>query len=304
MDALLRPMSTSQLLDRTFELYRSNFMLFVGIALPAAALNLAGGLVEAAIQSHSSLGPIARREAAVGLISLCWIVVNMAGQAVASGATVYSVSALHLSRPISIREAYRMLGASFGNVFKVVAWVSLKAFWLFPVGIALWFLAELAGLSLAPMIGAPIVVVAAACVAIPVYLKCALAVPACAVERIGPREAVRRSGFLTEGAWGRVFLIYLLSWVISAAMTYLLRWAPRLLTYLSSSPAAARSLAALQWNQVAQFLANTFVGPVLAIALSVLYYDQRVRKEAFDLQLMMESLEAGEKPSALASGAG
>ena len=33
MDTSLRPMSTSQVLDRTFFLYRKNFVLFAGIAL-------------------------------------------------------------------------------------------------------------------------------------------------------------------------------------------------------------------------------------------------------------------------------
>jgi hypothetical protein len=33
------------------------------------------------------------------------------------------------------------------------------------------------------------------------------------------------------------------------------------------------------------------------IALSLVYYDQRVRKEAFDLQLMMSTIDASVVPS-------
>ena len=36
----LRPMSTGQLLDHTFALYRKNFLLFVGIATVGPAANL------------------------------------------------------------------------------------------------------------------------------------------------------------------------------------------------------------------------------------------------------------------------
>jgi hypothetical protein len=33
------------------------------------------------------------------------------------------------------------------------------------------------------------------------------------------------------------------------------------------------------------------VGPLVTIAFSLVYYDERVRKEAFDLQLMMTTLD-------------
>jgi hypothetical protein len=34
------------------------------------------------------------------------------------------------------------------------------------------------------------------------------------------------------------------------------------------------------------------VGPLATIAFSLVYYDERVRKEAFDLQLMMTTIDA------------
>src|SRR5438045_2668746 len=41
MDSTLQPMSTGQVLDRTFHLYRNNFLLFAGIsALPPAVILL------------------------------------------------------------------------------------------------------------------------------------------------------------------------------------------------------------------------------------------------------------------------
>ena len=40
MDSTLRPMSTSQVLDRTFFLYRKNFALFAGVAAVTPALSI------------------------------------------------------------------------------------------------------------------------------------------------------------------------------------------------------------------------------------------------------------------------
>jgi hypothetical protein len=61
------------------------------------------------------------------------------------------------------------------------------------------------------------------------------------------------------------------------------------------------SMAATVWISIADFLGSALAGPTATIALVLLYYDQRVRKEAFDLQLMMESLgQAAPMPSAAA----
>jgi hypothetical protein len=48
------------------------------------------------------------------------------------------------------------------------------------------------------------------------------------------------------------------------------------------------------------FVSTTLVGALATIALSLIYYDQRVRKEGFDLQLMMSTLEAGAPTAAAA----
>jgi hypothetical protein len=45
--------------------------------------------------------------------------------------------------------------------------------------------------------------------------------------------------------------------------------------------------------QVGNFVAGVLVTPVLTIASSIFYFDLRVRKEAFDLQLMMNPLAGG-----------
>jgi len=49
-------------------------------------------------------------------------------------------------------------------------------------------------------------------------------------------------------------------------------------------------------NQIASLIAGTLIAPLAVIAMSLVYYDERVRKEAFDLQLMMESLDSAPSP--------
>jgi hypothetical protein len=47
----------------------------------------------------------------------------------------------------------------------------------------------------------------------------------------------------------------------------------------------------------AAFISQCLVGPLATIAFSLVYYDERVRKEAFDLQLMMTTIDAATLPA-------
>jgi hypothetical protein len=42
-------------------------------------------------------------------------------------------------------------------------------------------------------------------------------------------------------------------------------------------------------QQFVAFLTNTFIGPMYAIGLTLFYYDQRVRKEGYDIEWMMQA---------------
>jgi len=60
------------------------------------------------------------------------------------------------------------------------------------------------------------------------------------------------------------------------------------------------------WVQVAQqvvgFFTNSFIGPMYATGLTLFYYDQRIRKEGFDIEWMMQA--AGMTVPALAAEPG
>ena len=51
------------------------------------------------------------------------------------------------------------------------------------------------------------------------------------------------------------------------------------------------------WVQVLQqivgFFTNSFIGPMYATGLTLFYYDQRVRKEGYDIEWMMEAAGMG-----------
>jgi hypothetical protein len=141
-----------------------------------------------------------------------------------------------------------------------------------------------------------------------IYAICryALAVTASTLEKLPARAALIRTKFLTYGRKWSILGILILTWLLSIVLTYVLQL-PALLAS-SAVVMSARthlSIAATIWIYIAGFLGETLAGPIITIALVLVYYDQRVRKEAFDLQLMMEAVgEQAQMPSAATQSTG
>jgi len=266
MATALRPLSTGELLDRTFSLYRSHFVLFAGIfALPHLSV-FAFQCVGIAFQPASA----AAFSASGILTTLAWafgtILLSLLVSAASQAATVIAVSQVHLDRPASV-------GGSFSAVKNQIAgviWLSLSVGLL--VGLAFMALI-IPGILLA--------------------IQWSLAVPAKVLENLGVGEAMSRSSELSKGNRGRIFVIWVLFIALSIGINLLLQWPIELAAGVSARGALRR--VGVEWqvaSLVATFISQCLVGPLTTIAFSLVYYDQRVRKEAFDLQLMMTTLDA------------
>jgi hypothetical protein len=309
----LRALSLGELLDRTFSYYRQHFWLFVGImALPqvlGVALTLVSHVLKPAplLVSRSADPTAALKQLgpALGgsLIYLAAVItIGSLIYTIALGATTQALSEVHLGRAASIREAYRSLS---GKIWRLFA--SLFLFLLIAVGVnllvfaAAFLLAMLAAVaatiakSVALTFGAialaVLVAFAGAVLAIIFLLRYAVTVPALVLENLSARQALKRSAFLTRGYRGQIFLIGILMYLITLVVTVLFQ-GPFL---------AAGLLLGFKFGMMPTWLAlpyavaagvgGALAGPFLMIALALAYYDTRVRKEGFDLQLMMASLE-------------
>jgi hypothetical protein len=197
---------------------------------------------------------------AAGLLS---VVVVAASQA----ATVVAVSNVYLDRPASVMDSFSKVKHQIGGVI----WLSAK------VG----FLVGLACIALI----VPGILLA---------IRWSLAVPAKVLEDKSSGEAMSRSSELTLGNRGRVFVIWFLFVILSIGVSMLLQWPIQIAAAGAGGLTAALQDAAAGWqvaSLVATFISQCLVGPLATIAFSLLYYDARVRKEAFDLQLMMTTLD-------------
>lgn len=275
MATVLRPLSLGELLDRTFFLYRKHFMLFVGIvALPHLAF-LALQLGGVVMRDPVSVGGAV---ATVGWALLTMLVYVLA-LAASTSATVVAVSDVHLEKSTSCSAAYNAVKSRIPHLLLIMVGV-----W---IGVMLGFV----------LIIIPGIILA---------LMWSLAIPVAVIEKKGLREATARSSALTKGNRGRIFVVYFLFTVLMYIVTLL--WEGPLLMIVGLRAQGSNPAQIMTSFQVVaavgSFVTQSLVGPLLTIALSLIYYDERVRKEAFDLEVMMRSLEGATNASAAAAVTG
>jgi hypothetical protein len=257
----LRPLSLGEILDRTFTLYRRNFLLFMGIAAIPAILQLAVNLSLLFFR-----GSQATNFTTLILGGLVTLVVFMVAYLISQGATIFAVTDLYLGRDTSIGKALDRVWGNIPNLFGVT------------------------------LLNGMAVLVAALALVIPgIYVACRLlvCVPAALIEDRGPRDSLSRSWELTRDFAGRAFVIFLLVFALSAGLGALLSAPFSVLTVLAinNNPEMVRTWTAL--SQVGSTIANLLMTPIMLIATSVYYFDLRVRKEGFDLQFMLDPTSEG-----------
>jgi membrane-anchored glycerophosphoryl diester phosphodiesterase (GDPDase) len=121
-----------------------------------------------------------------------------------------------------------------------------------------------------------------------------LSIPAIVIENKTPIEAMKRSFSLTKGRRFRIFIVLLLVGLIAYIIIIVINFPIAILAAMlvlknhRSIPIALTII-----SMIASFIGSCLVTPISTIAVSLIYYDQRVRKEGFDLQFMMSSLKSG-----------
>jgi len=263
MTTALRPLSTGELLDRTFFLYRTHFGLFLGLfALPHLFV-LAYQCIGLTFQSPNPQLPNI-------LLNAVWSMgagfLSLAASAASQAATVIAVSEVHLDRPAGVADSFSRVK---GQILPVI------------------------GLSLLVGLAAGAACIALLVPGILLFVMWSLAVPAKVLENRGVLDSMSRSMDLTKGNRWRIFVIWLLFILLGIGVGLLLRWPVELAAGVSSIFAMQRTAPVWQAALLGvSFISECLVGPLATIAFSLVYYDERVRKEAFDLQLMMTTLDA------------
>lgn len=263
------------MLDETFRMYRRHFLLFAGIsvvlAVPSAAIfGVALGWFSTTLANVSaepdlsSFGTLLGTVAAGAIVSLFILPFT-------NGAIVYAASESAAGRPVTpggivtgiVRRYFGLLG--YWLLFAISLGLSI-ALCVVPVILWIWL-----------------------------FVGWSVVTPAMFVENIGLGAAMSRSWTLVQGRWWRTFLILLLMYIVwyvaSIALSGFIQLGQFLLT-LVMSPFIASAIAAASGQ-----LVGALINPVMQIAIVLIYFDLRVRREALDLFQMAYRLSAPPAPS-------
>jgi hypothetical protein len=105
---------------------------------------------------------------------------------------------------------------------------------------------------------------------------------------------MRRIKTLASGAKGRIFVLFLIIWALFLVAGML---AIPIALVMGFTPAAPHVLAEVSLLLIG-FVARALVSPVLSIGTCLIYFDQRVRREAFDLEFLLGPEQAAAIPAA------
>jgi uncharacterized membrane protein len=252
---MLRPLSVGEILDTSFSLYRRHFGALATVSLVCSGLPLVLRLfVEAAGGMFTHL-----------TLTLVYFLSLVVLSLIATGATVFIVSESYLGRPLTARDALTRATPYMGRILIASLLMGL----VIMLGL---FLMVIPGIILG--------------------VGLAVAIPAVVLEAgRSASGALSRSWELTRGSRWRIFglgftlfvLLYVPVVAISGLVAVLL---PRG-SAVVFGPASTATIVALALGGVVQL----FIYPLFYCVLTVTYYDLRVRKEGFDLELLASSLQ-------------
>lgn len=260
--SLLRPLGIGEILDRAFRIYRSHFVLLISIPLVALVPMMILQVVSQLIWGTSQLVEALQN----GFV-----------QVLVSGALTVAISQAYLTYPPTLNQAYRAASQRYGSAWGASALIGLAI--ILPTAAL-----SCAVLSLGQGEGFWVVLLIILPYAVFLSTRWTLILPGILLEQLGAKSGLSRSWALTEGFFWKVFGTSFLAGI----MVILVATLPQM--------AVVYGLELIQSNFVIGSIVEIVLaqlGLVLTLPLSlgvsvVLYYDLRVRKEAFDLEWQMQ----------------
>ncbi len=281
----LRPLKLGGVLDQAIRLYRRNFVEFIGIvAIPYIPL-IVLQTVSAALSS-SSVQDIGRMSSPAELFSSPSYWLGMAGtlmgallqilliQGLATAALTRAVADSYIGRPTGILSSYRRLGGAAIRLIGALLWLGLIS-----IGVFVWLIIPCVG-----WISGPGLFVFITWVVLP------LVAPIVVLENRGAIASVRRAWDLsrTRFWWlvGFAVILYIFAAIVISGPSVLISSALRFLTVSGSGPLDQQLVLTTVAQTLVQMITGLLYLPLQLCAITVVYFDLRVRSEGLDLAIL------------------
>lgn len=280
LDADFRPLAAGELLDRSFGIYRRLFTPLILIQLLCVAPLLPFQLY--LVASGRETSPL----------YFLLVLVSFVLSALASAATARLISESYLGREeragTALRGAVPMIGplllVSLG-LGLVLMLSAMPAMLMMAGGAAVAVVAAEGGGGGAPTLLLMLAGFALLVLPVAAFAALSVATPALIIERIGAGAALSRSWALTRGSRLRVVGILLVVLVLIMIPFIGLGLLAAMLG-LGGGTEGQQSILVL----VLTYVVSILLTPWFYGVLTLLYYDFRVRREGFDLEMLAQQL--------------
>ncbi len=261
----LRPLSVSEIIDETFQLYRQKFVLFASIS---AVLTIPLGIIQILEQIAINRQTTTSGLLSVGLMTLVITVLQFLVRLGILSAIIYAASELRLGRNPGVQESYTQGMDHLPAMIKVTLMISI-----------------ILVLTSITIIGIPVAIYLGVC-----WL---LALLVSVVEGEGGFASLSRSRELVKDNWWRVvgitLLVSMIVFIIN--LVFSIPSAVAGASVFLSQGTTSLSTSATVISTLFSTAGSIVTGPILYIAWLLLYYDLRARKEGLDLEIMARQAE-------------
>jgi hypothetical protein len=305
----LAPLGAGDLIDRAVRLYRRHFFTLIRIAAPPVLVSAIGSTFTTISWREISSTPSEAQLALYVLVLIVGVAIILSGSLfsviVMGGATRNLVAHLLTNEPVTMRSTYRAVKSRFwgllGASVLVVGWLFFAAAIAYMVAAVLLTVSFMGGIALARVfpdwlsaIAGGIVAVAAVVVGLIIFFllagRVAYVPQAMLVEGRGVFDAIGRSFALASGNVRRLMAMTLFTTFATYSALALLMIPLGWYGYLNGVELSPFGNKWPTWYaigyQVILQCSHIVLAPIWMLGLSLLYVDERVRHEGYDIELM------------------
>lgn len=279
MDAAqLRPLAVGEILDLAIKIYRERFgHLVKAVAAVVAPVSVLGALIQLSVPDADS--------------TFTGEVDELGRPVIESGDFWTFLAGLLLLGLVSYVASQLAAAASFKLVSG--AYLDEEPDWRGSLSYATSRLRSLLWLTVVFAVFLALAFLACVVPSIYFYVAWTVAVPVLLLEDVRGRQALKRSRALVKGRWwptaGVLLVAFILSGIVQAVLSGLL------LAVVSAGNNEVVDAAA---QALANTAASVLTTPFTAAVIMVVYFDLRVRKEGFDLELLAKRVGVEPGPGA------
>jgi hypothetical protein len=288
---VIKQLGLMEIIDRAFRIYKGNFWLFFGIVatlhLPLSCFQgiLMGGLMRT-VEARGEPDIPVLISYLIGLI--LYLLVFMFVSLIISGVSTRAVSDVYMGEPTGMGKAYKhVLKRFFPFLLTAFLVLVLVCCGFIPAGIAFVMAALFSDARTVALIVGFILCLPGTAAAVWASFACAFAVETFIIEDRRYFAAISRSNFLIkQGIWLEWLALSLLLGIITAVATAPISIIMTIVTAFGKiSPSMQMGI-----SSVANGLASAFFMPLQYIAVVLLYYNSRIKKEGFDLEVLAKEM--------------